>query len=375
MGTATTAADGSFSLPPVTPSENTFYRVEWPGATIDSTVYPPAVAVVEVFVGYPSNLTLTPSNYVVAGDSPLLLGRLTAGTKPLPGQSVTLESSPAGLSNWTVVDTAVTSADGTYSLTATPITAATDYRAAWDGGEVGGVSYTPAAAATATTGIGDVSTVTLGAKAKTILYGASTGLSGTLLGGTTPLAAQPVLIQSSLAGTTTWKTVGTVTSGSAGTFSKTVSPKANTVYRAVWLGGELGGTAYASAAATAKVDVKPKITLKMLRYVSKVGSYFIYRYGSRVVMKGAVTPNHYRPLGGTVPGKVTVKAYKRTYSSTLHKYVWKLSTTSKRSLSTTSVYKWSWLPKSRGSYRLRAYFAGDTNHVASNSPFRYMKVK
>jgi hypothetical protein len=374
IGTAVTATDGSFALSgPVTPTDDTFYKAVWPGGAVVDTAYPPAVAVTAVYVGQPSTLTLTPSVYVVTGDSPLLLGRLTGGAKPLPGQTVIIESSPAGLGSWTIVGTTVTAADGSYSFTAPTVTAATDFRVRWPGGIAGGVDYTPSSA-TAATGIGSASSVTIAARAKTITYGAGTSVSGSLLGGATGLVGQTLVVQAAPAGTSTWTTLGTVITTTGGVYTKSVSPKANTVYRVVWLGDKVGDTAYAAAAASATVNVKAKVSLKLKRYVSKVGAYYRYRYGSKVAVTGSVTPNHYHLTGSTATGAVSVKVYKSTYSKPSHKYVWKLLTTSRRSLNSRSAYSWSWLPKARGKYRLTTYFAGDSSHVAATSVYRYVKV-
>ena len=45
-----------------------------------------------------------------------------------------------------------------------------------------------------------------------------------------------------------------------------------------------------------------------------------------------------------------------------------------RSLTTTSAYQWSRRPRARGMYRLVTTFAGDVDHAAGASPFRYVKV-
>ena len=40
----------------------------------------------------------------------------------------------------------------------------------------------------------------------------------------------------------------------------------------------------------------------------------------------------------------------------------------------TSTYTRSWRPKYKGTYRWATSFAGDVDHVAAVSPFRYVKV-
>ena len=45
-----------------------------------------------------------------------------------------------------------------------------------------------------------------------------------------------------------------------------------------------------------------------------------------------------------------------------------------RTLTTSSTYAWSWPPRYRGTYRWATSFAGDVDHTAAVSPFRYVKI-
>jgi hypothetical protein len=123
-----------------------------------------------------------------------------------------------------------------------------------------------------------------------------------------------------------------------------------------------------------RVDVKPKVTLKMANYTSRSGVYYRYPMGRKVVAKGSVAPNHARLDGSTIRGTVTIRAYKRTYSSTTKTYVWKSVKTATRTLTSSSTYGWSWYPKVRGNYKLRTTFPGDTAHLKAVSVYRYVRI-
>ena len=217
--------------------------------------------------------------------------------------------------------------------------------------------------------------------ARTLLrYGASTVLSGKLVsdptpldatdGNTLPLAGQTVTIRQHVPGTIGYTEVATAVTAADGAYSLSVKPAATTTYRAVWAGGKVATVVYPPASAIATVQVKPKITLALNKYNSKSGKYFRYRLGRRVYAKGTLKPNHAKLGDGTTPGTVTVTAYR--YKKSTHK--WVKVKRALRSLTTTSTYRWSWRPRARGTYRLATTFAGDVDHAAGASRFRYVRV-
>ena len=116
------------------------------------------------------------------------------------------------------------------------------------------------------------------------------------------------------------------------------------------------------------MQVKPKVTLTLTRYSTRSGKYFTYKLGRAVYAKGAVTPNHAKLGDETTAGTVTVTAYQ--YKSRK----WVKVKAAVRTLSTTSAYTWSWRPRYKGTYRWATTFAGDVDHAASVSPYRYVKV-
>jgi hypothetical protein len=217
--------------------------------------------------------------------------------------------------------------------------------------------------------------------AKTLLtYGATTTLSGKLVSDPTPLdatngdaiamAGQTVTISANVAGTTGYTNPVTVTTGADGSFvlPTPVKPAATTSYRAVWDGATVADVTYPPASASVRVQVKPKVTLALTRYNRRSGKYFLYKAGRTVYAKGSMAPNHARLGDGTTAGKVTVTAYR--YKSRK----WVKVKTSARALTTSSTYTWSWRPRYKGTYRWATSFAGDVDHTAAVSPFRYVKI-
>jgi len=202
-----------------------------------------------------------------------------------------------------------------------------------------------------------------------VASGGSTTLGGTLKSDTTPLAGQTVTIEARPSGATSYTPVGTPTTQADGSFTLAgVKVTTTTVYKASWPGGDVGGTLYPAAVATARVDVKAKVTLTLANYTRRAGKYRLYPAGRKIIAKGAVTPNHAKLDDGVTAGKVTIRAYR------LRSGRWRLVKTATRTLSATSAYSWSWTTRTRGTYRFRTSFAGDTNHPAARSVYRYAKV-
>jgi predicted GH43/DUF377 family glycosyl hydrolase len=212
------------------------------------------------------------------------------------------------------------------------------------------------------------STITLAAGKTAVVYGGGTTLTGTLTSDTTPLAAQTVTIEARTTMQSSFAPLTTAVTAAGGSFTATVKPTADTVYRASWPGGLVSSVTYPPASASTRVDVKPKVTLKLTGYRARSGKYCLYSSGRKVIAKGAVAPNHHVLGDGTTAGKVVVRAYR------LKNRKWVFVKSSSRGLSTASGYSWGWTPKARGTYRLRTTFAGDTDHLKSVSVYRYLKV-
>ena len=263
---------------------------------------------------------------------------------------------------------AVTSAGQTISLAAVP---ATSGRLVAVFGFTGdGVSTAKLKSLGVTfTSTATPSTLTLASAKAIVSFGGSTTLSGTLMSETTPLTGQTVTIESRTLAQTSFSPLTTATTGADGSFSAAVTPQANTVYRASWVGGDVSSVTYPPASATARIDVKAKVTIKMTGYRARSGKYFVYGFGHKVACKGVVSPNHSKLGDGVTGGKVVLKAYRLRNSR------WVLTKSVTRALSTTSGYTWSWTPKARGTYRIRTSFPADVDHLAGLSAYKYFKVK
>ena len=117
-------------------------------------------------------------------------------------------------------------------------------------------------------------TLTLVAAPKTIVFGRTTALSGTLTRAGEPLGGQVVALAARPLGTTAFKPLPSVTTDAAGRFRLVVKPAKRTTYRASIAG--------AASAPTAVVAVKHLITLKALRRSGKL------------YLRGTVGPRHPR---------------------------------------------------------------------------------
>jgi hypothetical protein len=183
-------------------------------------------------------------------------------------------------------------------------------------------------------------------------------------GNTTTLPGQTVTLKAHPAGATGYTDVGTATTAADGSFIfPPVKPAKNTSYRAEWAGGTIETITYPPASAGVLVQVKPKITLSVTKYNSRSGKYYRYKLGRTVYLRGALTPVH-------AGGKVTVTAYR--YKAATR--TWAKLKSSVRTLTTKSTYTWSWKPTARATYRVVTTFAGDADHIAGSSVYRYIKA-
>ena len=117
VATGTTAADGTVSFAPA-PTVDTIYRLLFRHTgTAATAVSPPAA----VMVRRATSLSIRAEGDTIRG---ALFG---PRNNPLPGQTVTLQSSPAGANTWTDVSSAQTGDHGGVGFAVTP-TGETDYR-------------------------------------------------------------------------------------------------------------------------------------------------------------------------------------------------------------------------------------------------------
>ena len=117
IATATTASDGSVGFTP-SPTVDTIYRLLFRHTDSAATSWSPLA---EVMVRRATSLSIRAEGDTIRG---ALFG---PRNNPLPGQTVTLQSSPAGAANWSDVSSAKTGDHGGVGFTVNP-SSATDYR-------------------------------------------------------------------------------------------------------------------------------------------------------------------------------------------------------------------------------------------------------
>lgn len=117
VATGTTATDGSVAFTP-SPTADTIYRLLFRHTDTAATAASPAA---EVMVRRPTSLSIRAEGTTIRG---ALFG---PRNNPLPGQTVTLQSSPSGAGTWTDVSTGRTGDHGGVAFTVSPASA-TDYR-------------------------------------------------------------------------------------------------------------------------------------------------------------------------------------------------------------------------------------------------------
>ena len=193
----------------------------------------------------------------------------------------------------------------------------------------------------------DQSTLTRASASKTISYGASYELTGTLSVDSSPVAGQQVRLETSSNGKTFSATSIVATTSAGGAFSFTVKPTSKLWCRARFAGTDLDTGSVCSAAvvsvwAWVGTPHAPK-SVRFKRFFTVWG----YLKPRRAAGTSPVRVYGYYYHAGTWTRVGSVK-FKATNHSTYTKY-------SRRVSLTGNIHKW----------RLRAYFPGDKRNVAS----------
>ncbi len=188
--------------------------------------------------------------------------------------------------------------------------------------------------------------ITLTSTPSTIIYGATTTLTGRLITSSgQPLAGKPVKIYVRGTGTSTWAPLSTRTTGTDGSFSGTHAAQRNLEYSAQFLeDGE-----YTGASRTGRVSVAPSITSAF--------STSSVRLGATVTLTGGVSPTH---------------AGQAVHRQQLIGGVW--TTLATATLSSTGRYSFPVKALSTGTKTYRVLSAADGDHVAGTSPSRTLAV-
>jgi hypothetical protein len=194
--------------------------------------------------------------------------------------------------------------------------------------------------------------VTLAASASTVQYGASLKLTAHLTGasGVVSFYATPYLGGHTL--------LGTVAVNASGDASLSVTPNRKTWYTAEFAGD---ATHDGSASGEVIVNVRARTTVTLTRHYGQSGGYKLYHLGQNPRVRGTVAPNH---AGNTLT--FVAQRYRSGRWRTEARATFTIDSTG----SAYAVLRNTYL----GRYRVRATFAGDSDHLGSTSPWAYLKV-
>lgn len=199
------------------------------------------------------------------------------------------------------------------------------------------------------------SDVSLGASASTITYGQSTKLSGRLVSAASgsPIANQFVQLYARMHGSTAWSFVDYLQTNADGRYALTDAPPFNADYKVEFYGTDpdRGSSEYRLGATAGPVTVwvKPKVGINVNRTSGPLGTSFTF-YGS-------VAPKH---AGQSLRLQVNSGGVWRTVAT--------------RALSSASTTSYTIKPGSRKYYQFRWLKLADSNHVASASAVKTIRV-
>lgn len=153
----------------------------------------------------------------------------------------------------------------------------------------------------------------------------------------------------------TWARVATVKTNSLGKYEYLAAVPKNTYFYAKWAGDPVGSSAlrYLSAKSTNKyVKVTPSLSI--------TASATSLKQGYTTAIKGRMLP-----AAGHTGKLINIQVQKSTGA-------WSKVGTAK--LSSTGYYSFIWRPAAKGSFRLRAHFAGDIDHLQKASLTKIINV-
>lgn len=196
----------------------------------------------------------------------------------------------------------------------------------------------------------------------TTAWGGSASIAGTITLGGEPLAGTGVLVQAKPYGATGWTTVSPLTDSPSlettadGTFSFSVKPAKQTLYRVVaWPSSEVGWQYSSARTVTPKAYLTTPYTAST-QYLNRTFSVTGYLKPRHAAGSKPVRVNCYRLESGAYKLRKTVYATAADYSSY-----------TKYSVRTALPY--------RGTWKLVAYVPGDSLHAATYSAARIISVR
>jgi hypothetical protein len=145
----------------------------------------------------------------------------------------------------------------------------------------------------------------------------------------------------------------------SGNASLIVKPYGKTTYTAEFAGDD---TAAPSVSSGKTVTVEPRVTVALQKFFGKSGKYKLYRYPKDPLVIAAVSPNH--------AGKSVTFVAERYRGG-----AWVFGTKKKVVISGNGKATAYLRNTVRGDYRVRILFPGDADHLASKSPWAYLRVK
>jgi hypothetical protein len=205
----------------VTPTQTTAYAIFFDGT---QRLGASRSRVVSVFVGQPTNLSITTSaTSINPGETVSVQGVLTENGQPFAGQAVELRARPAHQhTEFTTVATGTTASDGSVSFTPAP-PVDTVYRLLFRHTDTAATAVSPPAGVM----VRRATSLSIRAEGDTI--------RGALFGPrNNPLPNQTVTLQSSPASANTWTDVSSAQTGDHGGVGFTVTPTGATDYRLVF---------------------------------------------------------------------------------------------------------------------------------------------
>jgi hypothetical protein len=196
-------------------------------------------------------------------------------------------------------------------------------------------------------------TTSLSVSATTVRYGNSVALRAHVTGAT---GGAMSFYKTRYGGVRTL--IKTVPVNGSGNASISQWPGAKTTYTAEFLGND----SYDSSTSSGRtVSVRARTTVGLSRFYARQGIYKLFHLGTRPLVRGTVAPNH----AGSALKFVAQRYYAGAWRGTV--------TGMFPILSNGSAYA-ELLRTTRGSYRVRAIFGGDADHLGSRSGWAYLKV-
>ena len=252
MTTATTDANGAYSLAGVV-DQAAAYRVRALADPVHLESYSP---ILSITLAGPTTTVATQSvPSVLAGGSVTFAGAVTTAAGPSVGQTVSLARALPGSTDWVRVATAVTDADGAYSLDAT-----VDQAAAYRVRALVDADHLESYSASMDVALIQPTTTTVTPSAPGAYAGRTVTFAGSVATAdstATPVAGRTVALARRLPGTSSWVRLSTAVTDEAGAFTVPVVVDQSAAYRV----RALGDAIYASSTSpTQSVALIPPAT-------------------------------------------------------------------------------------------------------------------